>query len=399
MTPDQLRVHLESLRLGALIHAENDLLRTLEDEATRRPLDAEVRAALLAVSHRDLVLRGVPKTLAGVRRERLVRWDSRSAEFDGVHIQSGTPWRVRVLAPPLVREPNLGRWLIRESRAMARLAGLEPIFEDGWPAVAVPLSGPALCDASEPDGTESAVRMFCMLGGALGDMAMLQAACGLPELGSLDFRLDGDGLKVVCLTPPRQAVDASAIIRALARLLSRWWGRDEGAGLELLAGFEAFPPASVDEARQAWGQEAAKALAGEWHRLRKHRKRVSRDTRASRTLAAIRRMDAAVPPPVGRGAVGVDLEGRVTVVEGRPDGSLWWGPAAAMEQVAGDQLQARLGRRLLRARAAAPGNPRLDADVGGEAGYADEACRWLDLALQLRTLRMLLETRVGDAQG
>ena len=141
MTPDHLRPTLAALRLSSLEHDPATLLRTLEDEATRRPLDADVRQALLDVRDRVAAERGVPRVLAEVRRERLVRWDGWSAEWDGTHARTGEAWRVRALVAATAKDPTLGRQLLREGRALARVQGLVAVTDDGWPSVAVPLSG------------------------------------------------------------------------------------------------------------------------------------------------------------------------------------------------------------------------------------------------------------------
>ena len=51
----------------------------------------------------------------------------------------------------------------------------------------------------------------------------------------------------------------------------------------------------------------------------------------------------------------------------------------------------RQARRLLRAQAAAPPNPRLSRDLGGDAAFGDAIGRWVAAGMRLRTLRMLLD--------
>ncbi|MCO4745764.1 MAG: hypothetical protein KC912_13305 [Proteobacteria bacterium] len=394
MTPDHLLRALSALRLATLAHDPSTLLRTLEDEATRHPLNVDVRAALLDVRDQMFAERGVPRVLGEVRRERLVRWDGWSAEWDGTHVQTGKPWRVRAVTSAAAKDPTLGRQLLRESRALARMQGLQPSASDQpWACVAVPLPGPSLAHASEPDGHEPALRLLNMLGAALTDLVRWESSIGIPGVGPSDLRLDGERLAVVCLTPPAGRIPPNVVLEDLATVLRNWWDRDEGPGLELVSGMAAFPPASASEALQSWRREAAMLLAGERHALQKRRQQVFTDNRASRLASLLTRLRQAVPPPQGRGAVGVDLDGQTTVVEGRPDGTLWWGTTTAMEPVFAEDLDAKLGRRLLRARAAAPPNPRLDAAVGGDPAYADVAGRWVATALQLRTLCLLLDVR------
>ena len=100
-----------------------------------------------------------------------------------------------------------------------------------------------------------------------------------------------------------------------------------------------------------------------------------------------------VPPPVGRGAVGIDLQGRTTLVESR-FGRVVWGPKEGplVEVRTPDgEIQLPVARRLLRARRAAPPNPRLHQEVGGEEQFTESVCAWLRSAIGLRTIRLLIE--------
>lgn len=391
MNADLLRPALDALRLGAHLQDPMGLLRVLEEEATRRPLDLAVREVLLDVRAWVGAERGVPRVLADVRRERLVRWDHWSAEWDGVHTKTGEPCRVRALTATASKDPTLGRQLLRETHAIARLLGCTDWSDDAWPAVAVALPGPSLADSSEPDGFEPGARLLGMLGAALHTLYKWELRGGMAEVGAADLRLAGDRLAVVCLTPPSGRVPARDVLALVASSLLEWWDREEGPGLDLVAGMAAFPPASAEAGLVTWRRQAAQILAGERHDLLRRTRALDSETRSQRLAGLLRRLAEAVPPPVGRGAVGVDLEGQTTVVEGRRDGTVWWGPRSAMEPILADELDARLGRKFVRMRASAPPNPRLDAEVGGDPRFADHVGRWLTAALQLRTLRLLLE--------
>ena len=46
---------------------------------------------------------------------------------------------------------------------------------------------------------------------------------------------------------------------------------------------------------------------------------------------------------------------------------------------------------MLRARAVAPANPRLQEEVGGDQDFTEHLCRWLSASIALRSIRMLVE--------
>jgi hypothetical protein len=124
-----------------------------------------------------------------------------------------------------------------------------------------------------------------------------------------------------------------------------------------------------------------------------HTKRIAHQVRQARLHGALTALQQATPPPMGRGAVGVDLEGRTTLLlsaAGRVEWQTVGGDSICLFDP-NDGLNARDARRVLRARASAPTNMRLHADVGGDVAFVELTCRWLAAALHLRTLRLLLE--------
>ena len=105
------------------------------------------------------------------------------------------------------------------------------------------------------------------------------------------------------------------------------------------------------------------------------------------------RLHAAVPPPRGIGAVGVDLEGLVRVVRSDGNTVAWGSNGRELTAIrdADGTLSPTESRRLLRTRAAAPPNPRLSAQVGGSEEFTEAICRWVASAHHLRTLRLLVQ--------
>lgn len=378
MTPEQLARQVALLDLPHPTSALPDrLLRSLEELAEARPADRRLALLVREAARLASADRGLPRIVAGIRRERLVRWDADSTTWLGVDVASGAPALVRVLRPEL-DEPALRRAIARDARA---LAGVVDGLRVEGPALAAPAPGlPLEADPGPALPTLGAVLV------ALAPWE--RAGLGLPALSPEELRHDGPRAWVVCLSPVH-APDAGPL---LARLAARLHASDETPAARLLAGFQALPPRTVREATElllrALGEDLTVrrvALAERWRRSH-------RALRLQRLRAAVARLRAAAPPPSGRGAVGVDLEGRITVVDSDGDAVLW-GPIDDLAPIwtRAEGLDPVSARRMLRARAAAPPNPRLDAAVGGDPEATEAIGRWTAAALRLRTLRLLMD--------
>jgi hypothetical protein len=195
---------------------------------------------------------------------------------------------------------------------------------------------------------------------------------------------------VACLTLGEET-DAGTNIAHLARLVRTWRAPPEDDPLDdLLISFELAAPRTAVEALERWRAALAEVLADRRHAVVLRHKAQRRDTRSERLLALVVALGR-TPMPQGRGAVGIDLEGRTTVLEGQRETLTWGvlGEAPSAVATNGD-IDVASARRLLRA-CRTPANTRLDAAVDGRPGYREQAARWLSSALQLRTVRILLE--------
>lgn len=397
MTPHDLRARLAAIDPdGSLPPLEEParLLAALEERADRAPADQRVAAAIRGVHAVLSAAVELPPIVGGVRREGLVRWDDWTTTWDGVGAVSGRSCRVRVLRPAFSKDPVPRRSLLRDGRAL-RAAGwhIEALDAD-LPALVAPIDGPPLhphpVGASPDDDPARLVRLFAS---AIQGLERLQSAgVGLVDLDPGEIRLGPSGVQYVCLTPG-DPVDAGRALSRVCRSLTAYWNDGPMSPIDaLLAGFSRFPPRDLVEAREALTAAVAQWLAGYRHSLRKRADRVHRADRRGRLYRAVVALDRALPSPRGRGAVGVDLDGNTTILAG--DGrALTWGKADAPETAWSDDkgVVPAVVRRLLRARAAAPSNPRLQQDVGGDPAFVDAACRWLSAALANRTTRLLLE--------
>jgi len=317
----------------------------------------------------------------GHRIESVVRWDEWTATVEAVAPGSGVTVLARVLRPEH-RGSESRRRLARHARALQADPELQAHFHDGdHPAIVAPLPGGPLLDGPIPSESlclRATVRV-------LGDLIRREAR----GLGSLDpdrreLRLSTDGARVVSLHLGPEAVHMRSLAEDLAEALPAEPLR------VALQGASELPPANAQDLSSVVLAGLAQSLANHRHTLVQRWKARRHDQDKARLRAAISRLER-YPPPAGHAAVGVDMDGQTTTVRG--DGrTLTWGPRTGPQlAILSEQgLHPRTARRMLRARASAPSNPRLDQEVGGDPAYAERAGRWVAGALALRTLHKLL---------
>jgi hypothetical protein len=374
--------------------------RALEAAADASPGDAVLRE-LLAFAHGGAsAANGLPPVMCGVRRERLVRWDAISTTWLGTDARTGSRVMLRVLRPWAARDPMLRRMMERDARALAPVvAGLH--VDPETCGLTAPLPGPEAQPAAAGGHVGLVARTL------QGMLAWEQAGLGLDPIAPEELCDAGDHLRVLTLTPlgpslHARSSDAGGVLRRVADLVRQWWNDAADHPLaDLVSALVAMPPRTVQEAAESCRVALASALAAERHRItRRERALRQRDERA-RLGALLDRMLAALPPPRGRAAVGVDLAGRTLVVQNY-DNVVMWGPSGERPEIIwskADGMDAALARRLLRARGSAPVSERLNREVEGNVQYVDRITRWLAAALELRTLRMLLADPATRSQG
>lgn len=396
MTHDDLAQLLAQLPGAAPGIDDPDLVPTLEAWADQDPGDPLVREALLAAHLRATAEAGLRPHTAGVSRGALVRWDAHATTWIGTETQTGRPAMVRVLRPHAARDPVLRRQLAREGRALRPVLPALRHVDDVLPALVVELPGPP-CLPSR-GGTAGEHALARLLAGSLHHLlAWERFGPGLPEPAPAEVRDAGDHVAVVSLTPPSGS-DAGPVLRRLADVLLAWWQEaNDSPVAELLGGLQAAPPRRVADVEGPALAALAELLAAERHRLVHRRASAGRADRTERLARIVARLDAAVPPPAGRAALGVDLEGQTLVVESDGDVVLWGAegeePGVVFDLEEGFDVPA--ARRLVRARGEAPISARLNAEVGGDPAFAERIARWVAAALDLRTTRMLLEAVDG----
>lgn len=366
-------------------------IAALEARADADPRDMAVRDAFMAAHGFLTAEQGLGPVVAGVLRERLVRWDAWSTTWVGSHALTGGRTQVRVLRPWAARDPMQRRMLARDARALQGIIEGVRLEADGG-AIVAPLPGPEAQPVPH-GGHVGADALVALVVRSIGHLTRWeQAGLGLDELAPGELCDAGDRLVAVTLTPQPPA-DAAPILRLVAGHVRAWWSEATDHPLaDLLAGFAELPPRTVAEAAETCRAALASVLADTRHGvLRRDRSLRQRDERARLTLA-IQRLAAAVDPPRGRAAVGVGLDGKTLVVQNY-DRVVLWGAVGERPEVIwseSDGLDPQLARRLLRVRGSAPVSERLNREVEGNPVYVDRIARWTAGQLELRTLRLLL---------
>ena len=364
-----------------------EALHHLEALADKDPIDRRVAAAIRALHDSLLAGVGLDPVVGGIHRERLVAWNAWDATWIGSDTTTGSEGLVRTLRPDLA-DPVRTRCLARDARA---LADLVPGLRSGTGWIAAPAPGTALPDRP----TSDPARLARIVSTGLAALTAFEQTGQWPVLADEQWRVTDTGLVLVALET-RSPGDVGGV---LAWFASRLLGDVESSSplTEALAAIVEAPPRTAAVGSEVIEHALATDLAARRHDLFHRRRETAHGDRVARLLDAVQRMERALPHPLGRGAIGVDLEGNPTAIEGRREG-LWWGPLGSMIPVwtTASGFDAPEARRLLRARAAAPPTDRLQREVEGDAAFTDAAGRWVAAGLKARTIRMLLERELSS---
>jgi hypothetical protein len=394
MTPDALR-HLLADLPGAWPPTTDPvaLLRALEDRADadpgHRPLAHAVELAhALAMADQQL-----PLIIAAVRRSHLVRWDTWTTTWIGSDVASGVRTMARVLRPSFSRDPVVRRALRRDARALGAIDTELRWVEHPLPALRRPMPGATLTADFADGGSPSALVRLLMTGlASLGRWE--RAVIPTPGLAPEEWVVVDGNLCVACLTPGKTATTAHDELRTLAHGLRLHGSNTATTPVdEVIDGLLTFPPETVEEAGILVRKALAQYLTGLRHRLEREHRVVAVNTHHGTLSSLLSRLHHATPPPRGVGAVGVDLDGNVRVVQSNGETVSWGSYGRDLVDIrdADGTLFPIEARRLLRTRAAAPPNPRLSAKVSGSDEFTEAICRWVASAHHLRTMRLLVD--------
>ncbi|MEZ4235777.1 MAG: hypothetical protein R3F59_06355 [Myxococcota bacterium] len=371
-------------------------LAALERAHERRPTDRRLAAAVAWALDRIALQADAPDGLAEARP---IRWDAHSAVWCGAD-PSGRRCMVRALRG--AADPAWHRVLRREARALEGIVDVEVLDGERGPTLWTPLVGQPLADVVL--AREDLARP--LLTGLAALRRWERAELGLHPPAPEELRLGPDGVTVACLWPAQGSVQpALSTLAALLLRAARDRGEEEpepggllldeaGVGREgLLARLRALAEhdSTAADAGILVRAALAESLAARRHALFAAWRGTEHRARAARQLARLSRLGAALRPPPGLGAVGLDVDGEVLAV--RSDGAeIRWG--AGEGELLYDEAQGfrpAVARHLLRTRAARPPIDALDRSIGGDPAQTDAICRWVAAGLQLRTVRLLLQ--------
>jgi hypothetical protein len=388
MTPGDLQDLLANLPLSLPPWHAPDLLEALERAADARPADAELRSALRAVHDHVTAPIGLSPAPGGVQRRTLIRWDRWTTTWTGTLASTGRMAMVRVLRPHA--DPVIRRTLNRDAQALSFvLPDLRHDDHDG--CIVLPLPDPPF--AHGPRGgmatPEALVRLVIRSLHVLGQWERHGLSPCAPELEEL--RDAGDHLYIACLTPaPISELPSS--VRAFAEAISHWWDDQGDHPLDdLIHGLLVLATSSPSEAAHHAVHALASHLADQRWSVHRRQVQLRRASQRQRLTHAIEQLVALVPPPEGTGAMGVDMDGAPLIASSNGR-EVWFGTPGHEEVVVGDDgtIQVAAARRLLRARASAPLNLRLNEEIGGDPVEAERLGRWTSSRLDLRALHLLL---------
>ena len=400
MTPEELQTTLDialpDMELPS-VEFPGALVRAMEQYLDSEGPKPALWTLMGAVHNRLQCTEGIPAVIGLCRIEQLVRWDDWSVTFDGSHTQTGEMLRIRTLRRHVKSEPWYRRQLFREGNALIS-AGLAPKLErqtGPWPALIHPLDGPPLEEGAPVSGhTERAIWSIRLWGTALQDLITWeQSGFTLPRLSYRDLRLNEAGLGIVCLSPsgnPRQTPNLDLVASAILNT----YGEDVAESIEpLLQGLIDFPDSSPTDIAERLIRSLSSTLADLRHGFVLDQHQATRENRLERLRHWLKRLANNQRPPAGNGALGVNLDGHTTVVSGQGQSLLWGVSDQRSATIWSEQegLTVREARRMLRSHSVAPHNARLNRQIGGDPAYVDHVCRWLNAALQMRTLLMLTE--------
>ncbi|MCB9686553.1 MAG: hypothetical protein H6738_08370 [Alphaproteobacteria bacterium] len=351
-------------------------LAAVEQAAAAHPEDAGWAGLILAFDDEGAVRSETPVVVAGVRRERLVRFDALSSTWTGTRAADGATVLVR--APRDGLSPAARRVLDRELTRVAGVAGATLVdgaavlVATGWPASAV--------------RGEAVARV---VGDTLVGLDRFRAALGsLPAIAEDELRWVDGRIRLCALSMSHEDPGPRIVLRLI--------DPDDTDELSVALRGTAEAGGTSADLAGVLRDHLVQRLVARRHDLAERWRAGRRRWTEGRLLHAVRRLQAAMPPPTGRGALGVDLEGRILVLGSDPV-AVHVGADDEREVVwdVGGGLRPAGARRVLRLRASAMPNPTLDARVGGTPGHVDAVCRWLGASIDLRTLTLLLEHGVG----
>lgn len=311
-----------------------------------------------------------------VVREQLVRWDLVSTTW--LARRDGHALMIRVLRPAFRQDPSRRRTLMRDGQALKPLYPMLTLEEEEG-ALLLPL-GPTPGPLGPTTDDRAAARTRWLAEAA----RWCDAGLAWPALDATELR-PGATPMVACLHPERTSDREANVTGLLA-------SPETASELDAAWNAEVSRTVVIDETltRRWCGALAGHltrrrhALADRWHVLRT-------STRASRLIEMVDRLRVALPAPEGSAVVGVDMQGDPIILESDGHFVRWRGLPPKVLVADGEVVAPRDVRQIVRMRAAAPPNARMNDEHGGDLDLVDPLCRWLSTALALRTIDLLLD--------
>jgi hypothetical protein len=369
----------------------------------------ELDPHLLHLRELETAGEGLPRTIDGVRRDRLVAYDPFTTTWTGWR-EDGGRGAVRCLRPRWRRDPVVHRRIELGLRRAATLRGLAPMSfhpHGDWPHVAYRLPGLPLAELLPAEDPPDPVAFGRWLGLGLETLqALHERGLRAGDTGPLNILLAERRAYLLWLDPvgPGErgvASDIRGYVGSLLRLMPL-----EGHPLTQLAmPWATDPPASAEEASSLLRRALADHLVAARHALAMRGRSAGRGERAVQLYAIARQLLRVTPPPVGRCCLRAGHDRVLHLVES--DGQSVRGGAAAGVPPFGlmplftpnKGLDAPATRAMLRAWARREdGDLELRASAQERWEGSEEAgqalVRWLSAASRLRREQLMLAVRL-----
>ncbi len=373
----------------------------MKDTASRPVRSAD--EVLLDEAEREVAGEGLPTTIGGYRRRRLLTYDALSTTWVGWHVTSGTPAWISVLRPRWRHRPLMVRRFL-ESVAVAPLRGLEVVGDAELPIRCLRTPGTPVAELI-PQAGEAPVSLplrASIFAHGLDGLAGLHGAgrtLGAPIENWLTVGAEGPGLvDRMSFGPPTVPTEE---VQNLARIIVDLAPEAPDPIATLARTWCALPPPSARDGARLVSRAMASHLAWLRHQLVRSRRHRTRGGRIGRLSRLLRRLNDVQAPPVGCACLGIDSAGREVHVES--DGErlrggarelgthanlpVVWSSAHGLDPVA--------SRILVRVWSGCRGDDKERAarahdELGVNAVDPLFFVRWLRAARRLRSARLLL---------
>ncbi len=257
---------------------------------------------LLHVAERAVAGEGLPTTIGGYRRGRLLTYDALGTVWSAWHLASGTPAWLAVLRPRWIHQPAMVRRFLTVE-AMPSVRGFSVLDAAVCPACVLRSPGTPVGDIV-PQGDEPPVTLplrasvFAHGIAALAVLHERSKSLGGPVADWLT--LGSDGPQVVYRAPFHAPFTPAEEVQELARVILALAPEAQDPIATLAHAWVECPPPSARDGEVLVARAMASHLAWLRHQLVRSRRNATRGSRVARLSRLLRRLHRVKATPLGR---------------------------------------------------------------------------------------------------